>query len=74
MAANGEDPKRPSPLKVVVGSDSAGHAYKTALKEELEKNPGVSKVVDVGVIDADDSTAYPDIAVEAGKKVIAGDV
>jgi Ribose/Galactose Isomerase len=63
-----------SPLRIVVGSDNAGHAYKTAVKAELENNPGVSEVLDVGVVDADDSTAYPHIAVEAGKKIIAGDV
>lgn len=63
-----------SPLRIVVGSDSAGHAYKTALKAELEKNPGVSTVLDVGVEDADDSTAYPHVAVEAGKKIVGGEV
>lgn len=64
----------PAQLRVVVGSDSAGHAYKTALKAELEKNPGVSQILDVGVVDADDSTAYPHIAVDAGKKIITGEV
>ncbi len=71
MAANGT---APSPLRIVVGSDNAGHAYKTELKAELEKNPGVSKVLDVGTEDADDSTAYPHIAVDASKKIIAGEV
>jgi ribose 5-phosphate isomerase B len=63
-----------SPLRIVVGSDSAGHAYKTALKAELGKNPGVSEVLDVGVVDAEDSTAYPHLAVDAGRKIIAGEV
>jgi ribose 5-phosphate isomerase B len=71
MAPNGTTP---SPLRIVVGSDSAGHEYKTALRAELEKNPGVSKVLDVGVLNADDSTAYPHIAVDAGKRIIAGEV
>ena len=71
MASKGTTP---SPLRIVVGSDSAGHAYKTALKAELEKNPGVSQVLDVGTVDADDSTAYPHIAVDASKKITTGDV
>lgn len=62
------------PLKIVIGSDSAGHEYKTALKAELGKNPGVSKVLDVGVGDACDSTAYPHVAVAACKKITARDV
>ena len=68
------DGTAPSALRIVVGSDSAGHAYKTSLKEELEQDPGVSTVLDVGVVSADDSTAYPHVAVDAGKKIIAGDV
>lgn len=71
MATNGKDP---STLRIVVGSDRAGHAYKTALKAELENNPGVSEVLDVGTVDADDSTAYPHIAVDASKKITMGDV
>lgn len=62
------------PLRIVIGSDSAGHEYKTALKAELEKNPAVSEVLDVGVGDAHDSTAYPHVAVDACKKITARDV
>lgn len=71
MAVNGTDKK---PLTIVVGSDNAGHAYKTALKETLSKHAGVAKVLDVGVNDADDSTAYPHSAVEAAKMIKAGEV
>jgi ribose 5-phosphate isomerase B len=71
MAINGSDKK---PLTIVVGSDNAGHAYKTALKETLSKHPGVAKVLDVGVNDADDSKAYPHSAVEAAQKIKAGEV
>lgn len=63
-----------SPLRIAVGSDSAGYAYKTALKAELERNAGVSEVLDVGVVSAEDSTAYPHLAVDAGKKIMAGEV
>lgn len=63
-----------TPLRVVVGSDNAGHAYKTALKEVLKKHAGVTQVLDVGVVAADDSTAYPHLAVDACKKIKSGEV
>jgi ribose 5-phosphate isomerase RpiB len=59
-----------SPLRIVVGSDSNGHEYKTALKAELDKNTDVSLILDAGVMDADDGTAYPHIAVHASKMII----
>lgn len=70
MAANGSN----TPLRIVVGSDNAGHAYKTALKETLSKHAGVAKVLDVGVMNADDATAYPHAAVDACKKIKSGEV
>ncbi|KEF59027.1 ribose 5-phosphate isomerase B [Exophiala aquamarina CBS 119918] len=60
-------------LRVVVGSDNAGHAYKTALKEVLKKHSGVTHVLDVGVVDADDGTAYPHLAVDAAKLIKSGE-
>ena len=63
-----------SPLRIVVGSDNAGHAYKTALKETLKKHAGVASVSDVGVVDADDDTAYPHLAVDAAKLIKSGEV
>lgn len=63
-----------SPLRIVVGSDNAGHAYKTALKETLRKHAGVASVSDVGVNGADDDTAYPHLAVDAAKKIKNGEV
>jgi ribose 5-phosphate isomerase B len=63
-----------SPLRIIVGSDSAGHEYKTALKTELEKNPDVAVIDDVGVMDAEDGTAYPHIAVRASEMIMAGHV
>lgn len=70
-AANGETKQ---PLRIVVGSDNAGHTMKTALKETLSKNPGVAEVIDVGVVDADDTKAYPHLAVDACKKIKSGEV
>ena len=58
---------------IVVGSDSAGIHYKDAIKADLQKDARVGKVIDVGVGADSDSTAYPHIAVTAGRKITAGD-
>ena len=71
MAANGS---AKTPLRIVVGSDDAGHGYKQALKETLSKHAGVAEVLDVGVLEADDKTAYPHLAVDACKKIKSGEV
>jgi len=59
-------------LRIVVGSDDAGYEYKNALKADLERDPRVESVVDVGV-DADGHTAYPTVAIEAAERVARGD-
>ncbi|WP_166876577.1 ribose-5-phosphate isomerase [Salinibacterium sp. ZJ450] len=61
-----------APLHIVIGSDDAGFDYKEALKKDLEADPRVASVTDVGV-DADGHTAYPHVAVTAARKVRAGD-
>jgi len=58
--------------RLVVGCDDAGFEYKEAIKADLLKDPRVASVEDVGV-DAEGHTAYPHIAVDAAKKVAAGD-
>ncbi len=58
--------------RVVIGNDEAGVEYKNALKALLEADPRVASVQDVGV-GADDSTAYPHVAVDAARKVADGD-
>lgn len=60
------------PWRVVVGSDEAGVQYKDQIKADLESDPRVASVVDVGVT-ADDKTAYPHIAVAAARMVAAGE-
>lgn len=65
-------------LRIVVGSDDAGLRLKDALKADLEADPRVAEVVDVGVGAGDDAgsptgTAYPHVAVEAGRRVVAGE-
>ena len=59
-------------LRLVIGSDDAGFDYKEILKKDLEANPGVASLVDVGV-DADGHTAYPRIAIAAAELVASGE-
>ncbi|GHJ37528.1 ribose-5-phosphate isomerase [Streptomyces sp. TS71-3] len=60
-----------TPLRVVVGSDDAGLDYKEALKRDLENDPRVCEVLDVGVR-PDEHTAYPHVAVKAARLVAEG--
>ncbi len=57
--------------RVVVGSDDAGLTYKEQLKKDLESDPRVSEVIDVGV-SPDENTAYPHVAVEAARRIADG--
>ena len=59
------------PLRIVIGCDDAGFDYKEILKQDLQNNPGVASVIDVGV-DADGHTPYPKVAIEAAQQVAAG--
>ncbi|GAB3694277.1 ribose-5-phosphate isomerase [Saccharopolyspora tripterygii] len=58
-------------LRIVVGSDDAGLEYKNAFKQDLEQDPRVASVVDVGV-GSDEHTAYPHVAVQAARLVAEG--
>lgn len=69
-SANGTTPSRP--WRIVVGSDDAGLDYKMILKRDLEADPRVAVVIDVGV-GADESTAYPHVAVAAARLVASGE-
>ena len=62
----------PQPLRLVIGCDDAGFEYKEIIKKDLEANPGVASVIDVGV-DADGHTAYPKVAIAAAERVAAGE-
>lgn len=57
--------------RVVVGSDDAGFDYKEVLKSDLQNDPRVSEVVDVGV-DADGHTPYPTVAITAAEMIRDG--
>jgi ribose 5-phosphate isomerase B len=58
-------------LRIVIGSDEAGFEYKETLKKDLEVDPNVEAVIDVGV-DGEGHTAYPRIAIAAAELVAAG--
>ncbi|MGC5616444.1 ribose-5-phosphate isomerase [Georgenia sp. Z1491] len=59
--------------RIVVGSDNAGYEYKEALKADLEADPRVDSVIDVGVGDNADANPYPNIGTAAGEKVAGGE-
>jgi ribose 5-phosphate isomerase B len=60
-------------LRIVVGGDSAGLQYKEALRKDLEADERVDSVEDVGVMESEDETMYPNVAVAAGEKIAAGE-
>jgi ribose 5-phosphate isomerase B len=59
------------PLRVVIGSDSAGMQYKELIKADLLADPRVAEVIDVGV-GPEENTAYPYVAVDAARKIAEG--
>ncbi|KAF1344208.1 ribose 5-phosphate isomerase B [Delphinella strobiligena] len=59
-------------LTIAMGADDAGVSYKNAIKADLEKDPRVLKIIDVGVHASDDKTAYPHSAVSAAQLVSNG--
>ncbi|WP_274918325.1 RpiB/LacA/LacB family sugar-phosphate isomerase [Streptomyces sp. WZ-12] len=59
-------------LRIVIGSDFRGLAYKESLKAFLENDPRVASVQDVGVT-GDTNTGYPHIAVDAAEIVADGE-
>ncbi|RAR00860.1 ribose 5-phosphate isomerase [Stemphylium lycopersici] len=62
----------PTPLRIAVGCDDAGVSYKTTLIKDLESNPLIASVTDVGVPSTTDKTAYPHVAVAAARLVASG--
>jgi ribose 5-phosphate isomerase B len=64
-------------LRVAIGGDDAGLGYKEILKADLEQDPRVSEVVDVGIdagLEPGRQSHYPDIAVAAARLVADGAV
>ena len=62
------------PIRMVVGSDSAGFDYKNAILTDLRKDERVEIVEDLGVFpDALDESSYPSVAIAAAEKIAAGE-
>ena len=60
-------------LRIALGGDDAGFEYKAQITKDLEADPRVASVVDVGPKTATDKTAYPHFAVDAAKLVASGE-
>jgi ribose 5-phosphate isomerase B len=62
-----------SPIRLLVGSDSAGFDYKDVILADMQADDRV-EVVDLGVF-ADDlrGGTYPSVAIAAGEKIVAGE-
>lgn len=58
-------------LRLIIGSDDAGFAYKEILKADFEASDLVESVLDVGV-DARNHTAYPTVAITAAELIASG--
>lgn len=59
-------------LRIAIGGDDAGFAYKETLIKDLNADERVSEVIDVGPNSASDKTAYPHFAIAAAELVAAG--
>lgn len=60
-------------IRLIVGSDKAGYDYKEMLKRELDGHELVASITDVGVDDAEGTTSYPKVAIEAAERVARGE-
>ena len=58
-------------LRVVVAADDAGYDYKETIKRDLEADPRVDEVIDVGV-GATEHTFYPEVAIAGAEAIAAG--
>lgn len=61
-----------SGLRIVIGGDDAGYDYKATLTKDLNADPRVSEVIDVGPKASTDKTAYPVFAIQAAEMVASG--
>lgn len=59
-------------LRIAIGGDDAGFAYKEALIRDLNADERVTEVIDVGPNSASDKTAYPHFAIAAAELVAGG--
>ena len=59
-------------FRIVFACDNAGVEYKNRIKADLEADPRVDEVLDVGVDSADDQTAYAHPAVQGARLIAEG--
>lgn len=59
-------------FRIVMAADSAGVEYKDMLKADLEADPRVDEVIDVGVMVGEDID-YPHVAVKGARVIADGD-
>jgi ribose 5-phosphate isomerase B len=62
----------PEPLRIIMGSDSAGVEYRCAIAEMLGKDSRVSELEDIGIHDFED-TNYGPIAIRVAERVASGE-
>ena len=58
---------------MAVGSDDAGINLKNFIRDQLGDVERVEEVIDFGVADADDNTAYPVVCIKAAEAVARGE-
>ncbi|MFE2943301.1 ribose-5-phosphate isomerase [Streptomyces sp. NPDC059255] len=58
--------------RLVVGSDDAGYEYKQRIKADLQDDPDVAHVLDIGV-NAEGHTPYPTVAIRAAEMIARGE-
>jgi ribose 5-phosphate isomerase B len=58
---------------IAVGSDDAGVNLKDFIRDQLRDDPRVGEVMDFGVADAEDKTAYPVVCIKAAEAVANGE-
>lgn len=59
-----------SRFRIVVGADEVGCSYKNKIKADLKRDPRVVQVIDVGVNESSDKTAYAHSAGEADRALL----
>jgi ribose 5-phosphate isomerase B len=58
---------------MAVGSDDAGVNHTHFIRDQLGDDERVEEVIDFGVADADDKTAYPVVCIQAAEAVARGE-
>ncbi|KAH8168644.1 ribose/Galactose isomerase domain-containing protein [Sarocladium implicatum] len=59
-------------LRVAMSCDFAGVGHKNAIRKDLESDPRVSEVIDVGTQETSDLTYYPNRAAAAARLIVEG--